>query len=139
MGICSFSGTCPMTQGSPIHCGEQFKNCADVRVVGNSSPTPQPSLVPPTPAPVVVPTPVPTPAPVLVPTLVPTSAPVIVPTPAPGMAGLCTDLAMEGSWAPYSCSNFESPGKEYCAHQEVSSACCFRGGGLLGTVAPTPA
>merc|ERR1719203_362541 len=159
-GICSFSGTCPPTQGGPINCGEQFKNCADVRVVGDSGPTPQPSPAPPTPAPQLVPTavptptpvivstPVPSPTPVIVPTPVPTPTPVVVPTPVPTVGpeptpgpvhGLCTDLTMEGSWAPYSCSNFESPGKEYCAHQELNSACCFCGGGLLGTVAPTPA
>jgi len=45
---------------------------------------------------------------------------------------------MEGTWAPYKCSEIEALGKEYCAHDEVESACCFCGGGFAGTPAPTP-
>jgi hypothetical protein len=32
-GACSFAGTCPAVQGSAASCGEQFKNCADVKIV----------------------------------------------------------------------------------------------------------
>merc|ERR1719491_1858149 len=39
-GACSFAGTCPDEQGPMQNCGEQFKNCADVRLVHGSSPTP---------------------------------------------------------------------------------------------------
>jgi len=112
-GVCTYRGTCPATQGGSVNCGEQFKNCADVRVVDDGMPTPR-STPSPTPAPVIVPTPTP------------------VPTAGSGPGtGECTDLTMKGSWATYSCSSLPSG---YCAHTEVNFACCSCGGGLSGTV-----
>ncbi|CAK0885443.1 unnamed protein product [Prorocentrum cordatum] len=61
-GVCSYQGECPAEQGAPVLCGEQFKNCADVQVVGGGAtrgPTPAPAPTPsPTPA-----APAPTPRP----------------------------------------------------------------------------
>merc|ERR1719416_294115 len=40
-GGCSYSGSCPAQQGSMRQCGEQFKNCADLKIVhSSSSPSP---------------------------------------------------------------------------------------------------
>ncbi|CAK0798945.1 unnamed protein product, partial [Prorocentrum cordatum] len=45
--VCSYQGECPAEQGGSVLCGEQFKNCADVRVVegggASAGPTPAPS------------------------------------------------------------------------------------------------
>jgi len=60
-GACSFSGACPAAQGGPSLCGEQFKNCADVRVADRGATR--------------GPTPAPAPTPVLAPTAAPTSTP----------------------------------------------------------------
>lgn len=51
-GGCSYSGSCPAQQGSMRQCGEQFKNCADLKIVHSSSQpgapatTQQPTLPP---------------------------------------------------------------------------------------------
>jgi len=58
-GACSFNGACPASQRGPSKCGEQFKNCADVRVTDRGAtrgPTPAPA-----PTPVSAPTAAPTP------------------------------------------------------------------------------
>merc|ERR1719469_1691839 len=79
-GACSFSGTCPASQGAPVLCGEQFKNCADVQITASGSggtsqtteqgtaapspaPTPEPESEPDTEAPTAAPTQAPTPGP----------------------------------------------------------------------------
>ncbi|CAK0812331.1 unnamed protein product [Prorocentrum cordatum] len=58
-GGASASANCPAVQAPPRECGEQFKNCADVRVVdgsGTFAPTPPPApTLPPTPAPTLAP------------------------------------------------------------------------------------
>merc|ERR1719195_2144453 len=36
-GACEFSGTCPDIQRPATECGEQFKNCADVRIQSGST------------------------------------------------------------------------------------------------------
>ncbi|CAK0848203.1 unnamed protein product, partial [Prorocentrum cordatum] len=50
--VCSYQGECPAEQGGPVLCGEQFKNCADVRLVegggASAGPTPAPSPTEPT-------------------------------------------------------------------------------------------
>jgi len=53
-GACSFAGSCPASQGAPVLCGEQFKNCADVQITagsGGTSQTTEQSTATPTPAP----------------------------------------------------------------------------------------
>ncbi|CAK0801617.1 unnamed protein product, partial [Prorocentrum cordatum] len=60
-GVCSYQGECPAEQSAPVLCGEQFKNCADVRVVGGGATR--------------GPTPAPAPTPVSAPTGAPTSSP----------------------------------------------------------------
>jgi len=92
-GACSFVGSCPASQGPPVLCGEQFKNCADVQITaagsGGTSQTTEQGTLPPTPAPepesepesepeTEIPTAAPTPAPAAVPTQAPPA-----PTPAP--------------------------------------------------------
>jgi len=59
-GGCSFSGACPAAQSGPSLCGEQFKNCADVRVADRGATR--------------GPTPAPAPSPVSSPTAAPTAA-----------------------------------------------------------------
>merc|ERR1719412_3138375 len=47
-GGCSYSGTCPASQGPARQCGEQFKNCADVKIQSGPSPVQPPeSMTPP--------------------------------------------------------------------------------------------
>merc|ERR1740123_1661975 len=59
-GACSFAGACPAVQRGASNCGEQFKNCADVRIAHASSsplpsPTPRPAAPAPTPQPMAPP------------------------------------------------------------------------------------
>lgn len=51
-GACSYSGSCPAVQGPPVNCGEQFKNCADVRILPTTTmdPAVSTSLQPETPS-----------------------------------------------------------------------------------------
>jgi len=37
-GACSYSGSCPAQQGGTQQCGEQFKNCADLKIVQPGAP-----------------------------------------------------------------------------------------------------
>merc|ERR1719203_128417 len=47
-GACEFSGTCPDIQRPATECGEQFKNCADVKIQSGSTPAQPPeSTTPP--------------------------------------------------------------------------------------------
>lgn len=102
-GACSFSGTCPASQGANVLCGEQFKNCADVQITDSGSggtsqteqgtaapmpaPTPEPESEPEsepeTEAPTAAPTQAPTVAPMQAPMPAPTQAPAPAPTHAP--------------------------------------------------------
>lgn len=51
-GACSFAGACPAVQRGAGSCGEQFKNCADVRIMhSSSSPVPSPTGSPAGPTP----------------------------------------------------------------------------------------
>jgi len=88
-GACSFSGTCPASQGASVLCGEQFKNCADVQITasgsGGTSQTTEQGTAAPTPAPAPEPesepeTEAPTAAPTRSPTLAPTQAPTHAPS-----------------------------------------------------------
>jgi len=84
-GACSFVGSCPASQGAPVLCGEQFKNCADVQITagsGGTSQTTEQWTATPTPAPEPE-TEAPTAAPTQAPTAVSTQAPMPAPTPAP--------------------------------------------------------
>jgi len=80
-GACSYQGACPAEQGGPVLCGEQFKNCADVRVVqgggasSNPTPTPPPTVPVSSTEPEPVSEPEPEPEPEPVPTPAPTAAP----------------------------------------------------------------
>jgi len=85
-GVCTYNGACPAQQGPPVLIGEEFKNCADVRVVVNgTSPSTTQTTAEPTSEPetTVQPTSPPTTQPVTTaqPTLVPTTQP---PTSTPG-------------------------------------------------------
>lgn len=69
-------------------CGEEFRNCADIRVLGGDSPTtPTPAPVPMPPAPVPTPEPEPEPQPTPQPAPVSPPCPPAAPAPAPGPVG----------------------------------------------------
>ena len=44
---------------------------------------------------------------------------------------MCTDLKPGGNWGvgAYTCNTYDTPGKEYCQHTEIATACCFCDGG----------
>jgi len=49
------------------------------------------------------------------------------PEPATGSTGGCVDATMANGWGAYSCADIQAIGAAYCAHAEVSRACCFCG------------
>jgi len=113
-GACSFAGSCPASQGAPVLCGEQFKNCADVQITaagsGGTSQTTEQKTATPTPAPEPESEPehepesepeteAPTDAPTRAPTAVPTQAPTPAPTP-----GFSSPSRRRSSTAPATCT-----------------------------------
>jgi len=103
-GACDFRGACPASQGKAVLCGEQFKNCADVKITGpgsgTSQMTQQATTVAPTGLPAAAPMPMPasTPEPESEPETEPesepeseqeseaeTEAPTAAPTPVPAI------------------------------------------------------
>jgi len=53
---------------------------------------------------------------------------------------VCVDLKPGGNWGvgTFTCDTYDTPGKEYCLHTEVATACCFCGGGGEDTTPSSP-
>jgi len=127
----SASASCPAAQGPPRECGEQFKNCADVRVVGGSgtaTPTPRPTAAP-------TASPVPTAAPPARPTVAPTQAPTAAPATTTAAAPRMSCDECSGMFPRHPCiwsSDICVPvAREYCGVIEGTTWC--------GGAAPSPA
>lgn len=130
------SGSCSGPAGPNGHfgCGEQFWNCADIKITAASGPTPMPMPVPmPAPVPMPTSTMAPSPAP-STPTPPPTAMPAPSPTPEPTMSSCQSCSVMHSSPCIWTDSKCYPISKELCMSTEGALWC---GGAVSATTTTT--